>query len=558
MNHTNLFRRCMHGGLLLVALLAVAAQAAPGTQERAGYRVGPGDVLEVIDWNENPPQPRDLRVDPDGAISYPLVGLLNVKGMTVAEVQERLTAELRKQVKRPRLEVTLKSIQKQVAVYVLGAVERPGPYEVVQGMKVKDAIGMAGGLRKDADGAAATLKREGSDRPMPLDLERLLSGRDEGLNISLQFGDVIHVPTRLFEGPKAMMTVFVFGQVVRPGAVTLSTEARVREAITAAGGPTPLAALKKATLQRRDAKPIPVDLYAVMQQGDAASNVSLREGDVLYVPESSNRITLIGEFRSPGTYYFREDAKLSEAVALGGGPTEMADLKGATLTRDGKEIPVDLYALLKLGQLKEDRPLQEGDILTIPAVRGVTVTGQVNKPGTYPFKEGDTLSQALALAQGPTDEADLQRAVLQRGDRQIPVDLWAVLELGDKKQDLPLENGDRLNIPRAKIVTVGGAVPRPGRVPITPKCRSLMGVLALAGGPIPNVADPKKAVILRPQADGSPQRVAVDLTKGEQLARDYPFQDGDVLYVPEKRKTDWASLSTIFYMLSLGTTQILK
>ncbi|MDH7571322.1 MAG: SLBB domain-containing protein, partial [Armatimonadota bacterium] len=285
--------------------------------------------------------------------------------------------------------------------------------------------------------------------------------------------------------------------------------------------------------------------------------IPLQDGDVLLVPEQRNQVTLVGEFVRPGPYPFVEGDMLSSVGALGGGTTREADLRNATLTRDGKTRRLDLYAMLKEGDFSADAPLKDGDLISVPAARReVTLVGQFSEPGTYPFEEGNSISQALALGKGTTPDADLRRAVLKRGAQQIPVDLKALVERGDLSQDLPLQHGDVLIVPKGIKIMTQGALQKPGVVTVS-EGMDVVDVL-IASGNKTDKARLDRAVVVR-IVDGKPKEIPLDLKDAVEKggpARQFAFQDGDVLYVPEKKPPiPWQAALNAMYLLALSAAQ---
>lgn len=536
-------------GALLCPPTVARGAGAPGAETGTGaHRVQPGDTLEVTLWHEDGVA-RQVKVDEQGHLALPVLGRAAVKGLTVGQTAELLTTKLRQLVKHPRVTVSLYATRPQMGVYVLGAVGRPGPYDFFDGMRVKDALGLAGGLDPGADAGRATLNNsQGGTRA--LDAHRAITG-DAAANLPLSPGDVIYVPARDVGGASALFTIFVVGQAARPGPVALMPGARLSDAVTATGGPTPLAALRSASLARKG-KTLPVDLDKALRGGDPEGNLPLQEGDVLLIPEQRNRVTLVGEFQKPGTYPFRDGDTLTGAVVLGGGPTEDADLQRAVLTRAGKETPIDLRAVLKQGNLKEDQALHDGDIIVLPvARREITLLGEFRKPGTYPFGDGNTLAQAVALGGGPTEDADLRRAILRRDGQAHPVDLHAMLKEGELEDDRALQHGDVLVIPGGLRIYTCGAFQKPGPVVVT-EGMALVDVLLAAGG-TQKGARLEKACVARVVA-GEPTRVPIDLrdiARGGGAAPGFRFAAGDVLYVPERgRGLDWRGALNTAYLLA--------
>lgn len=441
---------------LAIVVLAGAALAAPETRATGDdYRVQPGDTLEIHLWNEGD-KGHDFVVDPLGNISYPMAGILSVKGMTVREITQRLTAELGKHLKAPRVSVNVKALAPQTLlaagaakrVYVLGAVAKPGAYELASGMRVVDAVALAGGLAPNAAASRATLS--GGERgKVPVDLEKLLVGGDITLNFPLNPDDVLLVPAR--DPGSTGVSVVVVGQVQRPGTHRLPLGARLSDAMSASGGAGEMADLKRAKLTRAGLT-VTVDLDAVFRKGELTGDLALQEGDILLVPERARQeVCLLGEFQNPGTYEFREGATILDAVTLGGGCTPDADLEGAFLKRAGKEIPIDLNAILKAGELDGLQALQNGDVLVVPAGIRVYALGAVGKPGPLSIRRDAKLIDVLFQAGGPDKRARLDRAgvvrIVEEQAQVIPLDIKDATQKGGPDRDFRFAAGDILYIP---------------------------------------------------------------------------------------------------------------
>ena len=174
--------------LLLLPVLAFA-QAVEGE-----YWVKPGDILRISVWGE--PELQDIvLVTPDGTFSFPLVGHVNAKEKTAAQLQEIVTERLTRYISEPAVSVALQEVNGN-AVYVLGQVNSPGVFVLTRSVNVMQALSMAGGatpfaalndiliLRRDSSGQVA----------LPFRYAEVSKGRILEQNISLESGDVVVVP----------------------------------------------------------------------------------------------------------------------------------------------------------------------------------------------------------------------------------------------------------------------------------------------------------------------------------------------------------------------------
>ncbi len=115
----------------------------------------------------------------------------------------------------------------------------------------------------------------------------------------------------------------------------------------------------------------------------------------------SHPLQLLGQFRNPGTYYMERPLTLLEGLSLGGGLSDIANLRSARLIRDRQTVPVDLYRLLQEGAREQNVWLKPGDTIFVPDDRNqnVFVFGAVEKSGRVSMPNGRlTLTQALASA----------------------------------------------------------------------------------------------------------------------------------------------------------------
>jgi polysaccharide biosynthesis/export protein len=187
-------------GFLLTLVLAGAAVAAPpapssGPPADASYTVKPGDTLLVSVWKE-PDLQGPVLVRPDGMFSFPLAGQMDARNKTVAELQQELTAKLKKYISDPVVTVSIQEI-KGNKVYVIGQVQKPGDFVVNPRVDVMQALSMAGGTTPFAAlGDIMILRRTdtGQQQALPFKYTDVIRGRNLSQNIMLQAGDVVVVP----------------------------------------------------------------------------------------------------------------------------------------------------------------------------------------------------------------------------------------------------------------------------------------------------------------------------------------------------------------------------
>jgi len=158
------------------------------------YRVGPEDVLEVSVWHEDTLK-KEALVRPDGGISYPLIGEVQVAGKTVLEIRDEVAKRLDRFVPDAVVSVTILKIGSQ-RVYVIGKVNKPGEFPVGRYVDVLQALSMAGGLTPFADSNDIRVMRRDGERQvvLPFEYGRVVRGEKLEQNIQLRAGDVVVVP----------------------------------------------------------------------------------------------------------------------------------------------------------------------------------------------------------------------------------------------------------------------------------------------------------------------------------------------------------------------------
>lgn len=249
-------------------------------QGQPAYVLAPGDTIEVVVLGEAELS-RTVVVRPDGKISLPLIGEIQAAGATPPQLAERVAAALRTYLRSPQVTVTV-TATRRMFVQVVGQAVRPGTIEMQPGWTLLDVMGAAGGLTPRANPQGATITRK--ETVIKIDLDRLLVKGDKSANLTVEPDDIITIPL-------LQNRVVVLGLVSRQGPFDLDANARLTDALAAAGGiDIGAAATNRIGIIRlgTDNKPYvvhQVDFRRILR-GDTAQNVVLQHGDVVYVPRS--------------------------------------------------------------------------------------------------------------------------------------------------------------------------------------------------------------------------------------------------------------------------------
>lgn len=502
--------------------------------ENRDYTIGGGDRI-AISLSNFPEHNGEYAVLSNGFINMPLLGKLQVEGMTVQRLERNLEARFSQTMKNPQVTVTLVAAR-PLNIAVAGAVNRPGAYAMelqvnpTEFPTVTQAIQMAGGITQAANIREVQVQRKmssGREQIIAVNLWDLFQTGDLRQNLTLRDGDKIVIPTLtrvdLSEAPQLANNnlypteplpakIAIVGEVFQPGSYTLETGSggavlTVTRAIQEAGGITSTANLRQVIVRRPlgngQEKIIDVDLFALLRGGDLSQDVILTNGDTIIIPT----------------------------------------LTGVDLAEAPQVVNNNLYSA-------ESKPMK------------VAIVGEVVRPGPYDLVADSatggflTVTQAIQQAGGITSSANLREIQVQRLNRNgsaetINVNLFALIQEGDLQQDVILKTGDTIIIPTADNlapneindlarstlspntirVNFVGEVQRAGLLEIPPNTPLSQAILA-AGG-FNNRAYEGAVELIRLSPDGSVEKreINVNFAEGIGPANNPTLRNNDIIVV---------------------------
>lgn len=184
--------------VLLLATLAMGLPSVVGAQEVAppavsasvpvpnSYKLGPGDKLRVEVFREED-LVREVRVEANGTIAFPLVGEIHVAGLSVRELEETVAGRLRGRFfKNPKVIATVLEYR---LFYIQGEVERPGGYPYLPGLTVRKAVSLAGGLKERASQRKIYVIREHDSTSTPVHVD---------MDTPVAPGDIVNIEQTFF------------------------------------------------------------------------------------------------------------------------------------------------------------------------------------------------------------------------------------------------------------------------------------------------------------------------------------------------------------------------
>jgi protein involved in polysaccharide export with SLBB domain len=422
------------------------------------YRLGPGDEVNLqvwgpVDFNTS------LKLDPYGQVNLPKVGVVNLAGVAVRDLDKTLRANLGKVFTNFSASASLGRLR-GIQVYVVGQAQQPGTFQLSSLSTLVNALFASGGPNANGSMRNIELKRSGKTISV-MDLYDFIAKGDKSHDLALMSGDVIVIPP---VGPRVAVT----GAFDQAAIYELkSTASSVGEILSLGGGVPALAKSQKALLERITRASNPPRQMQDITLDEQGLKQPMRDGDVLTLlgisPAFANAVTLQGVVAEPlryrwfegmtildlipdrealitGDYYKRKnllvqttDLAKDNLKAKEAGNQVDSRIRGlvdqinwdyAVVERLDRNklstvlIPFGLGKLVLQRDLRENQTLQAGDVVTIFSqkdmrlpqdrqVRLVRIEGEVAAPGVYQAAAGETLPQILKRLGGLTPQAYL-------------------------------------------------------------------------------------------------------------------------------------------------------
>ncbi len=467
------------------------------------YVLGPSDHI-VVDVYGVTQESKTLTISPDGTVTIPNVGPVQVSGLTVPAAQRRIRQHMGKYYTDSEIKVTVGQTR-TIVVNVMGEVRTPGTYTLSAFATVFHALYKAGGISELGTLRNIKVYRQGRLISVVDVYEFILNGRLAG-NVHLQDNDVIQVGAY-------DCIVDIEGQVKRPMAYEMRKDESLQTLLKYCGGFTGEAYKKSLRVQRKNGKMKSVHTVDEFDWSD----FHVEDGDVVEVEQIldryENMVEVKGAVFRPGMYQLgkgvtsvrtlieRADGLTEEAL------TSRAVMRRMKANRTQEVLSVDLEGILN-GTVA-DIPLRNEDVLFIPTIfehqnlRTLTITGEVIFPGTYEYADNMTLEDFILQAGGLTDKASTAKVDVSRRFRN-PDATEAGMEIAktfsfslkdnyvvDDGKDFLLEPYDIVQVRQSPAfqepirVYVGGEVAFRGTYTMEQKNQRLSDVIQAAGGIIP-------------------------------------------------------------------------
>lgn len=469
------------------------------------------------------------------------------------------------------------------SIKIFGEVAHPAVYAYKPGATLVDMLLRAGGVTRYA--TVEQIKLINKDQPVLFNLQAYLDTGNKSLLPELMPGATIFVPRQTEEIRAGARTVYVMGEVAKPGAYDTKAEATFIDILANAGGPTRFAETRQMRIMRAGGT---VDLFdlVLFSEGKVKTLPVIRPGDSIFVPEKvehnepswlkvppTRAIHIIGAVNKPGRYEWASEMSLFDLLANAGGPHARADIANIQIMRHENDtasaIKFDLQKFISNGGALASVPkLHAGYVIMVPELpidpndnkslwirqtpeRSIYIMGAVGRPGRYAFNKTLAFLDILAAADGPNQHADLRNVRVSHrhrgGSIVTGVNLARYFATGDdgilpkvRPGDVifvPERNKEWLDDPKETTVRVLGAVHKPGRYRFSDEM-TILDLLAEAGGPIPAALQSRILVVNMGLTERSSQFDLLSFAKTGDTRMLPVVRSGDLVYVPDQGQSE--------------------
>ena len=462
------------------------------------YVLGPGDKLfiDIYGQSENYYQ---AEVSPDGDLILENFGPINVSGLTVENSKKRLISRLKKVYKGINENKTFVNISvgipRAVRVNIVGEVNLPGTYNFSAFNTVYNAIYVAGGITENATLREVKLFRN-NELVDVVDIYKFLNEGDQSTNVRLENNDLIVV------GPYTNR-VSISDGVKTPGKFEIKNGETVSDLIKYAGGFSENSYSKSIRITRIfDEKYKIIDVYS-----DQFDFFELKSGDKIEVDKIiekyENRLIVKGSVYKPGVYSLSKNMTVKDLIEKAEGLQPDTYMNRGFITRTNEDFSTTNISFNVLNQINEiDNPifLEKDDILNIISINDlkddnyIEISGEINRPGVYPYSINLNLEDIILLAGGVRKNATLKSIEISRVnslENSLSSSEVFYVDIDNLNSDsnFELKPFDNIiirkdpNIEYLKFARIEGEVNYPGKYAISSKKERISDLLKRAGGP---------------------------------------------------------------------------
>ena len=523
------------------------------------FKLGPGDEVIISLWGQTNSREKFV-INKEGLIYYSNIGFINLSNRTLKEAENLLKNELSKiyssindSENQTNLMLELGQL-KSINVFLTGQVNKPGIHLIHPFSDAFTSIVQAGGIKNS--GSLRNIQIIRSNQVLAtIDFYDFFSnGTNNFSSIRILDGDIIHVPTVEIRNE-------ILGEVVNPGFYELLPSNTVSNLIDYAGGFSALTSSKAIIYDIKSFDERSSDDNAKLGRIiDLKTNMneSMNNGasiKLLPIADNDVNVSVFGRINFPGDYPFFDGVTLKFILDSAGGfddpifrKTINENISILRLDENqfyGKEISIN-YNESDNFLLEMNDKIFVYENVNYQNSFTYTIKGEVNKPGTYPLKDGLTLNQAVKNAGGITEIGSINSLSVSKpllrldeeGNQIEDTELVGNIDLGFEITD----NNVITVLPKTNVIRVDGNVYSPGLIAHqTGRGMSLSNAIELAGGYKPYSLKSRAYVI---RANGQIERVNIFRGRAKRV---FP---GDSIFVPVDPNPDEFDITSFVADLS--------
>ena len=477
------------------------------------YVIGPGDKLfiDIYGESENYYQ---VEISPDGDAILENIGPVNLSGLTLENAKKRLISKFKSVYtgiinKSTFINISV-GIPRAIRVNIAGEVNLPGTYNFSAFNTVYNAIYVAGGITENATLRDIKLFRN-NKLVNKIDVYKFLTKGDSSSNIRLENNDLILV------GPYTNR-VTINGNVKLPGKFEINEGETFSDLLSYAGGFTENAYTKSVKLTRiHDGELKIVDVNR--NQFEFFTPIA---GDIYNVDKViekyNNRVLVTGAVYRPGTFSLDNDMTIKDLIDKAEGLKSDVFLEKAYVIRTNKDYSTTTISINLKNEI--DNPsfyLNEEDVLKVLSINDLSedsyieISGEVNKPGIFPYSENISLYDFILLAGGfsenaSTSKIEINRRILEKKENINQNNITEILNIdfndNIKDNSIIIKPYDQIivrknpNFYTQQYARVEGEIMYPGKYSITSKNERISSLIKRSGG-FKNMAYLKGATLIR-------------------------------------------------------------
>jgi protein involved in polysaccharide export with SLBB domain len=322
--------------------------------------------------------------------------------------------------------------------------------------------------------------------------------------------------------------IYVVGHAVRPGTYTLSAMSTLLNALFTSGGPSVTGTMRNIEVKRANQAVTRFDLYDMLVDGDKSRDVTLQDGDVVYIPEVGPLVALTGNVKTPAIFELKKDTEsVADLVKMAGGFSSSAQTKQIVIEKNVNNDFVavaDLTAdTASLNTMLSQLPVRAADVLRVYSPGAVAVEAQVNnayvkvsgavkETGVFKIKDGETLRGLITRLGGAKSDAYVYATELNRES----------LRLSQQRKLNEVAERFTRDVESAATKALGST--------------SDAGNAALVSASI----DRQRAIAQRMATVKAKGRIVLELSDGDVQVKNLPevkLRDGDSIYIPKRLDT---------------------